>query len=450
MNAAAPPKVLVADDDASIRLVLSHAFSRAGFQVRATGAALTLLKWAAEGEGDVVVTDVVMPDANVFDVLPRLRQARPRLPVVVMSAQTTLLTAVAAAERGAFEYMPKPFDLDEMVAAVRRALQPGEGAAPARLTRDADLPLIGRSTAMQGVYRSVARLVGGDEPVLLHGPTGSGKSLAARVLHDLGPRRAGPLRVAAVAGLSGAELEARLAGGEGAFARAAGGTVVLDGADHLAPDAQARLAGLLDRLEAEQEAAVRPRVLSTTVADPWSRGTGALEGPLLHRLAVATLRLPPLRERPEDVGELAAAFLQRERPGGEAPRLEPAAVRRLERHGWPGNVRELHNLLRRLTRRHTGARLGVELVDAELAPAAAPSDEGEAAVERKLAEAVDLLFAGAPPPPGVHERLVAALERPLLRAALTAGGGAQLRAAEILGLNRNTLRKRLQDLGLKA
>ena len=194
MPDAAPPKVLIADDDNSIRLVLSHAFTRAGFQVRATGAASTLAKWAAEGEGDVIVTDVIMPDENVFEVLPRIRRARPNLPIIVMSAQTTLLTAVAAAERGAFEYMPKPFDLDDMVAAARRAIAPQGHAPPARATRDADLPLIGRSAAMQAVYRTLSRLLAGDEPVLLTGETGSGKTLAARVLHELGARRDGPLR----------------------------------------------------------------------------------------------------------------------------------------------------------------------------------------------------------------------------------------------------------------
>src|ERR1700727_818046 len=194
MNAQSQ-KILIADDDSSIRLVLSQAFSRLGYQVRATGNATTLLKWVSDGEGDLVVTDVVMPDENVFDVLPRIRKQRPKLPVIVMSAQNTLLTAVNAAEIGVFDYIPKPFDLDDMTATAKRALaRPADSEAAkaqARAARDERLPLIGRSAPMQEVYRTISRLVGADLTVLLLGESGSGKSLVARALHDLGRRRDG-------------------------------------------------------------------------------------------------------------------------------------------------------------------------------------------------------------------------------------------------------------------
>ena len=164
MSSPANQKILIADDDSSIRLVLSQAFTRLGYQVRATGNATTLLKWVSDGEGDLVVTDVVMPDENVFDVLPRIRKQRPKLPVIVMSAQNTLLTAVNAAEIGAFDYVPKPFDLDDMTATAKRALaRPVDNEASkaqARALRDERLPLIGRSAPMQEVYRTIARLVG--------------------------------------------------------------------------------------------------------------------------------------------------------------------------------------------------------------------------------------------------------------------------------------------------
>ena len=443
----APPKVLIADDDASIRTVLSHAFSRAGYQVRATSAASTLAKWAAEGEGDLVVTDVIMPDENVFEVLPRIRRARPDLPVIVMSAQTTLLTAVAAAERGAFEYMPKPFDLDEMIEVARRATGSRETVAPARSPRGGDLPLIGRSPAMQAVYRSLSRLVGGDEPVLILGETGVGKSLAARVLHDLGPRRTAPLVEVSAAGLSGAELEARLAGADGAFARARGGALLLEGVDRLDAGAQARLAGLVDQAMGERGPA---RLISTASALA-AGGEGALSEALRHRLGAAELRLPPLREHAEDVPELVAATLQRlAAPSGGAPRsLDAQALRRLERHPWPGNVRELENVIRRLVRLQPGVKLGLATVEGELAAAPRPSSDAEGAAAERLAAAVDQLFAAGVPATGVHARLAEALERPLFAAALAASGGAQLRAAELLGMNRNTLRKRLQELGLR-
>ena len=442
MNAPTP-KVLIADDDASIRLVLSHAFTRAGFQVRATGAAATLLKWAQEGEGDVIVTDVVMPDENVFDVLPRIRAARPGLPIVVMSAQNTVLTAVAAAERGAFEYVPKPFDLDEMVAVTRRALEPARkagrrpAATPTRNARPVE-PLLGRSAAMQGLYRSLARLVGSDAPTLVSGEPGSGRSLIARTLHDLGPNQDRPFLVVAAAFAEPEALAARLPLDAGA------GAVLLDGVDEAPPAAQARLAAWFDELQAKP-ARSRPRVLATAGPDLDAKvADGRLRRDLYDRLAVGRLRAPPLRERPDDVPELARAVLAT--LGETAPVLDPAAETRLKNHDWPGNVRELQALVRRLALMTAGPTIGPEIVDAELRRA--PTAEGEGGVESALSEAVTAAFATAPQS-GVYDRLVEALERPMIRAALAAGGGAQLRAAEILGLNRNTLRKKITDLGLR-
>ena len=440
---APTPKVLIADDDASIRLVLSHAFTRAGFQVRATGAAQTLLKWASDGEGDVIVTDVIMPDENVFDVLPRIRSARPTLPIIVMSAQNTVLTAVAAAERGAFEYVPKPFDLDEIVAVTRRALEPARkggrraGAAPAKTTRPVE-PLLGRSAAMQGLYRSLARLVGDDAPTLVTGEPGSGRSLIARTLHDLGPQRDRTFTIVPAAFATLDLLADRLAGDFG------GGAILLDGVDEATPPAQARLCAWFDEVAA-QPARLRPRIIATAGADVDARvADGGMRRELFDRLAVGRLKAPPLRDRPDDVPELVRAVLST--LGESSPSLDAAAEARLKRHDWPGNVRELQSLVRRLALMTAGPTVGVEAVDAELMRA--PVTEGGAGIEGALGEAVALTFANGPAS-GVYDRLVEALERPMIVAALSAGGGAQLRAAEILGLNRNTLRKKITDLGLR-
>ncbi|MGH6971598.1 MAG: sigma 54-interacting transcriptional regulator, partial [Caulobacteraceae bacterium] len=254
MSAAQPQKILIADDDSSIRLVLSQAFGRLGYQVRATSNAATLLKWVAEGEGDLVVTDVVMPDENVFDVLPRIRKQRPKLPVIVMSAQNTLLTAVSAAEIGAFDYIPKPFDLDDMAATVRRALaHPADleaARAQARAMRDERLPLIGRSAPMQELYRTIARLVGADLTVLILGESGSGKDLVARALHDLGRRRDGKFAVINLAAVPRERVETELFGkGEGDLGKlveADGGTLVLDEVGDMPLDAQTRLSRVID------------------------------------------------------------------------------------------------------------------------------------------------------------------------------------------------------------
>ena len=191
-----PPTVLIADDDRSIRTVLTQALGRSGYQVRATSNATTLWRWVEEGEGDLVITDVVMPDENGLDLIPRIKRLRPDLGVIVMSAISTLMTAVKATARGAFEYLPKPFDLKELLAVVARALaaRPRQIGAPAepRANGEDNLPLIGRGTAMQEIYRTIARLTTADLTVMISGESGTGKEVVARALHDYGRRRGGP------------------------------------------------------------------------------------------------------------------------------------------------------------------------------------------------------------------------------------------------------------------
>src|ERR1700704_2325360 len=190
-----PPTVLIADDDRSIRTVLTQALGRSGYQVRSTGNAATLWRWVEDGEGDLVITDVVMPDENGLDLIPRIKRIRPELRIIVMSAQNTLMTAVKATERGAFEYLPKPFDLRELVNVVQRALSAPVSAAllqAEEVGAEEQLPLIGRSPAMQALYRVLARLMGTDLTVMRAGESGPGKDLVPRALHDFGKRRAGP------------------------------------------------------------------------------------------------------------------------------------------------------------------------------------------------------------------------------------------------------------------
>src|SRR5580658_3431154 len=185
--------ILIADDDRAIRTVLSQALGRLGHEVRTTGNAATLWRWVSDGEGDLVITDVVMPDENGLDLVPRMKKLRPELRIIVMSAQNTLLTAVKATERGAFEYLPKPFDLRELVNVVERALSSPAVAAPPEEGEQVEeqLPLIGRSPAMQEIYRVLARLMGSDLTVMIAGESGTGKELVARALHDYGKRRNG-------------------------------------------------------------------------------------------------------------------------------------------------------------------------------------------------------------------------------------------------------------------
>jgi two-component system nitrogen regulation response regulator GlnG len=465
---AAAQKILVADDDASIRLVLSQAFSRLGYEVRATGNAATLLKWVTDGDGDLVITDVVMPDGNVFDVLPRIRKQRPKLPVIVMSAQNTVLTAIAAAEGGVFDYIPKPFDLDDMAALARRALEnptDKEAAkAQARAARDERLPLIGRSTPMQEVYRSIARLVGADLTVLILGESGVGKELVARALHDLGRRRDGRFVPISLAAIPRARVDAELFGhGEGDVGRlveADGGTLFLDEIGDMPLDAQTRLLRVFDGAEpaTNPKTGRRPNVRVIAATNRDLRGLvaqGLFREDLYFRLNVAPIRVPPLRDRVDDIPELARAFLLRaSREGLPSKTIDQSALDRLKLHEWPGNVRELENLIRRVCALYGEEMITARIVERELSEQAPPSQsEGavtlSALVERNLAS----YFAGQPggvPPVGLYDRVLADIERPLFQLTLAATKGNQMRAAEVLGLNRNTLRKRLHDLGIEA
>ena len=234
--------ILLADDDRSIRTVLTHAFMRAGFEVKATGNAATLWRWVTEGLGNIVVTDVVMPDENGLDLLPKIRRARPELRVIIISGQNTLMTAIRATERGAFEYFPKPFDIRELVNVAERAIQePVSSARPSTNEDEEDrLPLKGRSAAMQDVYRMLARLMGTDLTVLITGESGVGKELAARVLHDFGSRKNAPFVAINMAAIPRELIESELFGHErgaftgasarsaGRFEQAEGGTLFLD------------------------------------------------------------------------------------------------------------------------------------------------------------------------------------------------------------------------------
>jgi len=462
-------KILIADDDASIRLVLSQAFTRLGYQVRATGNATTLLKWVMDGEGDIVVTDVMMPDENVFDVLPRIRKERPKLPIIVMSAQNTLLTAVNAADAGAFEYVSKPFDLDDMTAAVKRALaRPADNEAAkaqARALRDERLPLIGRSAPMQEVYRTVARLVGADLTVLILGESGTGKELVARALHELGRRRDGKFVVINLAATPRERVETELFGaGEGQsgkFAEADGGTLFLDEIGDMPLDAQTRLLRIIDGTETalNPKTGRRPnvRVIAATNRDLRALiREGLFREDLFFRLNVAPVRLPPLRERTEDIPDLARAFLLRaNREGLPSKTIDTGALDRLKTHPWPGNVRELENLIRRICALYAEDLITARIVERELTDHSPQTNgqEGPVTLATLVERHLQSYFAVQPdgvPPAGLYDRVLEEVEAPLIRLTLGATRGNQVRAAEILGLNRNTLRKKINDLGIEA
>jgi two-component system nitrogen regulation response regulator GlnG len=468
---------LIADDDAAIRTVLNQALSRAGYEVRSTGNAATLWRWISQGEGDLVITDVVMPDENAFDLVPRIRKARPDLPVIIMSAQNTFMTAIRASERGAYEYLPKPFDLKELIAIVGRALsEPKEKRAPAPKNEDFEnIPLVGRSPAMQEIYRVLARLMQTDLTVMISGESGTGKELVAKALHDYGKRRSGPFVAINMAAIPRDLIESELFGHEkgaftgantrssGRFEQAEGGTLFLDEIGDMPMEAQTRLLRVLQQGEYTTVGGRTPiksdvRIIAATNKDLRQLiQQGLFREDLFFRLNVVPLRLPPLRERVEDIPDLIRHFFVLvHREGLPAKQIDPAGLERLKRHRWPGNVRELENLARRLAALYPQETISGAVIDAELAQpiVSAGSDSGHAeeslsgAVERHLAIYFST-FADGMPPAGLYHRILREIEYPLLSAALAATRGNQIRAADLLGVNRNTLRKKIRDLDIQ-
>lgn len=466
--------ILIADDDAAIRTVLNQALARSGYSPRATGNASTLWRWVSQGEGDLVITDVVMPDENAFDLIPRIKRLRPELPVIVMSAQNTLMTAITAAERGAYEYLPKPFDLNELVAVVGRAL--AEPKTNTGLTRaepqTEELPLIGRSAAMQEIYRVLARLTQTDLTVMITGESGTGKELVARALHDYGTRRNGPFVAINMAAIPRELIESELFGHEkgaftgaqtrqtGRFEQAEGGTLFLDEIGDMPMEAQTRLLRVLQGGEYTTvggRTAIKTdvRIVAATNRNLKQHiDQGLFREDLFYRLNVVPLRIPPLRERSEDIPDLVRHFLDAARQEGLPDKtVATGAIEQLKRYSWPGNVRELENLVRRLTALYSQDTITADLVDQELlANSRAPYDE---APDQKmdLSQSVEHYlhdyfsgFGGDLPPPGLYQRVLKRVEFPLITAALAATKGNQIRAAELLGLNRNTLRKKIRDL----
>ncbi len=467
--------ILVADDDAAIRTVLNQALSRAGYEVRSTSNAATLWRWISQGDGDLVITDVVMPDENAFDLLPRIKKLRPELPVIVMSAQNTFMTAIRASERGAYEYLPKPFDLKELTAIVGRALAEPKERVPNNKVDDFDsIPLIGRSPAMQEIYRVLARLMQTDLTVMIAGESGTGKELVARALHDFGKRRTGPFVAINMAAIPRDLIESELFGHEkgaftganarasGRFEQAEGGTLFLDEIGDMPMEAQTRLLRVLQQGEYTTVGGRTPikadvRIIAATNKDlRLLIQQGLFREDLFFRLNVVPLRLPPLRERLEDVPDLLRHFFTLvEREGLPAKQLDQSALDRLKHYRWPGNVRELENLARRLAALYPQETITAAVIDAELSqPTLVPAGEEpreenlSSAVERHLAR----YFSGFDenlPPPGLYHRILREVEHPLLTAALAATRGNQIRAADLLGVNRNTLRKKIRDLNIQ-
>lgn len=442
--------ILVADDDRTIRTVLTQALTRAGCKVHATSSLTTLMRWVEEGKGDLVISDVVMPDGNGLEQLPKINEERPGLPVIVISAQNTIMTAIQAAEADAFDYLPKPFDLPDLMKRASRALEIKRRVPSQRQDVEEeqdDLPLVGRTPVMQSLYRLVARVMNTELPVMVVGESGTGKSLIARAIHDFSDRRTMPFIVASASDLEGVDGPAAL------VSKARGGSILLDEVGDLTEEAQAKVVRMLDGYSDSA-----PRIMSTSQNDLASRiEDGEFRQDLFYRLAGVTINVPSLRERVDDIPLLADHFLARSiRDGLPQRRFGDDAIELVRSYSWPGNVRQLENAVRRLVLTSAEEQITRQEVELVLGnqPAMDPTDgraEGDklsASVAMHLRRYFDL-HGGALPAPGLYQRILREVELPLIEIALDATGGNQAKCADLLGINRNTLRKKITDLDIR-
>ncbi len=463
--------VLVVDDDAAIRTVVAQALRRSGHDVTVADSLGQLERALAVAIPDVLITDVVLPDGDGIDHVRNVAERHPTLPIIVLSAQNTLTTAVRAAEVGAYEYLPKPFDLDVLSRAVTGALARGGVLSDDRIgDEDRALPLIGRSAAMQDVYRVIARVISNDLTVLISGESGTGKELVARAIHDLGRRSAAPFIAINMAAIPRELIEAELFGHErgaftgaatrnaGRFEQATGGTLFLDEIGDMPMEAQTRLLRVLQSGEFTSVGGARTirvdvRILAATNRDLAAQvAAGHFREDLFYRLNVVPVTLPPLRERRQDVALLARHFLDHAAIQG-LPRRQLAgdAITALGAYDWPGNVRELENLMRRLAVLARDEIIGADAIHAMLGartPIGTTTDLDIAGAVKALIGRIERENPAALDDGSLYDRVIGEVERPLIELMLARHGQNQLRAARAMGINRNTLRKRLDTLGI--
>ena len=445
--------VLVADDDRTIRTVLTQALTRAGCKVHATSSLTTLMRWVAEGKGDTIITDVMMPDGNGLEMLPKIASDRPGLPVIVISAQNTIMTAIQAADAKAFDYLPKPFDLPDLMKRVSKALE--QKKVYIRSNRDENdvpneesgLPLVGKSAPMQGVYRLVAGLMNSDLPVLVSGESGTGKSLIAKVLHSFSDRRNLPFVTVSPTDLLELDGPARL------LAKVRGGSLIIEEISDFSLESQARLVQMIDN-----PGEYSPRFIATMQGSMIeSVETGLIRSDVFYRLGGATIELPSLRECVDDILILTEHFLNLlEKEGGPKRELGIKAQELFRTYSWPGNVRQLQNVVKRLGL--TAREYEISLTEVEQSLENQPEMEGSfgkagteklsSDIERHLRRYFDL-HGNILPPVGLYSRILKELEIPLIGISLEATGGNQAKCADLLGINRNTLRKKISELDIK-
>ncbi len=457
--------VWIIDDDRSIRWVFEKALARENIAYRAFASAQEALAMLEGDPPSVVVSDIRMPGESGLDLLQKAKDRYPDLPVIIMTAYSDLDSAVAAFQGGAYEYLPKPFDVDHAVDLVRRAMEEGRRLESAGESSEATPEILGQAAAMQEVFRAIGRLSQSHATVLITGESGTGKELVASALHRHSPRAAHPFIAINTAAIPKELLESELFGHErgaftgaqstrrGRFEQAEGGTLFLDEIGDMPAELQTRLLRVLSdgnfyRVGGHQPIKANVRVIAATHQDLESRvKQGLFREDLFHRLNVIRLRLPALRERRDDIPLLARHFLQKSARdlSVESKRLSESTLRYLSAQDFPGNVRQLENLCHWLTVMSPSVNIEINDLPPEIrAGAGAAADQDWSAM---LGREVDLMLNRGES--AVMDGLAREFERTLIVRALSHTGGRRIEAAQLLGLGRNTLTRKIQELGIE-
>ena len=452
--------ILVADDDRTIRAVLTQALTRAGCKVRATGSIETLWRWIDEGDGDVVISDVNLPDGDGLEMLPAIKRKRKDLPVIIISAQNTVITAIKASELGAYDYLPKPFDLKKLLSKVNKALS-NQGTNNNIIQQDGavdpELPLIGSSPLMQDVYRFLARVLHTDLSTIITGESGTGKDLLAHTMHDLGPRAPMDFVRINISSSNIDKIEGTLIGGKedlNISPASKSSTIYFDEISEMSDETQLQL---LDLLRSDAVINKNYRFISSSRLSLQNLiSQGIIREDLFYRLNVVNINLPPLRDRVGDIPDLTKHFLQQSALSGMPKKvISTKAIQLLQNAPWAGNIRELENFINSLvvlisdeeiTPIHVEENLNLipSVNSNELDP-----DNGKlsSSVEKHIKRYFDL-HGDNLPPPGLYNRILKEIELPLIALSLSATRGNQIKTSELLGINRNTLRKKIKDLDI--
>ena len=463
--------VLLLEDDESIQLVASDFLLSEGYIVKSSKTIKSLWKMIEEGEGDVLVTDVMLPDGESFEIIPQIKELRPNLPIIVVSARNNLQTAISSVEKGAFEYLPKPFDLNDLSNLILKAIQtkPIEKGKSLIRKKSNDL-IIGSSKIMQEMYRVIGRLSQNDLTVTIYGESGTGKELVAKALHMFGKRSDNPFIPVNMAAIPKDLIESELFGHEkgsftgahqksdGKFKQAEKGTLFLDEIGDMPLDAQTRLLRVLQEGEytsvgGKERIKVDVRIITATNKDLKKLiDLGVFREDLYYRLNVVPIETPPLRDRIEDIPELIEHFLiKTEKSGLPSKKIDNDAIEAMKSYKWPGNVRELENFILRISALYSEDLLNIEIIESELERLEGNNKNID---ELNLSSLIDHYFKRSKDKllnnnnKNIYSVIIEKVEKSLIENILDYTNGNQLKASEILGLNRNTLRKKIGDLSI--